>query len=491
MKRFFCLILIFALSAGCAHQQQASTAEGEVLELDWLIPLHTPQPPKDKALKIIEEKTNTKLRLIWVPDSTKEERINTTLAGGSMPKIITLPNLEDSAVVNALRSGMFWEIGPYLKDYPNLKHLDKTILKNISVDGKVYGIYRERPLARQGVVIRKDWLDNLGLDMPETADDIYQIAKAFTKQDPDQNGKDDTIGLADRNDLTFGAFKTLASYFGAPNEWGTAQDGSLFPDFKSGAYKETMKYMKRFYDEGLMNRDFAVTSKTQQQELFIQGKAGIYIGAMSDAMNLRDQGLGLNSDFQLDITNRIKGPDGREHTWALGGHGGMFAISKSSVKTEEEVKKILAFFDRIAEEDLNNLMLYGIEGVHYEKKGDDGYFRKQENYHLWETEIQPLNQLIGVNKQSLKSAEDPLRAKNERLEEDNRSIAVLNPAEPLYSAVQTARGTELKKIIDDAAFQFILGEIDEKGFDQAVGKWEKQGGGEMIRELNEDRQHQK
>lgn len=182
MKRFFCLILIVFLSAGCAHQQQASTEEGEVLELDWLIPLHTPQPPKDKALKIIEEKTNTKLRLIWVPDSTKEERINTTLAGGSMAKIITLPNLEDSAVVNALRSGMFWEIGPYLKAYPNLKNLDKTILKNISVDGKVYGIYRERPLARQGVVIRKDWLDNLGLDMPETADDIYQIAKAFTEQ---------------------------------------------------------------------------------------------------------------------------------------------------------------------------------------------------------------------------------------------------------------------------------------------------------------------
>lgn len=75
--------------------------------------------------------------------------------------------------------------------------------------------------------------------------------------------------------MTFGAFKTLASYLGAPNEWGTDQDGSLFPDFKSGAYKETMKYMNRFYDEGLMNRDFAVTSKTQQQELFIQGKAGI------------------------------------------------------------------------------------------------------------------------------------------------------------------------------------------------------------------------
>ena len=46
----------------------------------------------------------------------------------------------------------------------------------------------------------------------------------------------------------------------------------------------------------------------------------------------------------------------------------MGAISKSSVKMEKEVKQILVFFDRIAEEDLNHLMLYGIEGVHYKKR---------------------------------------------------------------------------------------------------------------------------
>ncbi|ASB87612.1 extracellular solute-binding protein [Bacillus sonorensis] len=484
MKRLFCLVLVFVLSAGCAHDQKAANEEESVLQLDWLVPLHTPQPPTGKALAVIEEKTKTKLDLMWVPDSTKEERINTALAGSNMPKIITLPDLEDSAVISALRSGMFWEIGPYLKDYPNLKKMDKTILKNISIDGKVYGIYRERPLARQGVVIRKDWLDNLGLKMPETVEDLYDIAKAFTEQDPDQNGKDDTIGLADRHDLTFGAFKTLASYFGAPNEWGVDKNGRLYPDFKSGAYQETMTYMRRLYKAGLMNGDFAVTGKTQQQELVIQGKAGIYIGAMSDAMNLRDQGKSLNAGLELDITNRIKGPDGQEHTWALGGHGGMFAISKSTVKSEGEPKKILAFFDRIAEEDLNHLMVYGIEGVHYEKKGNQQYIRKRENYRVWEADIQPLQQLIGINKHALKSAEDPLRAKHEQLEKDNRAIAVLNPAEPLHSDTQTDRGTELKKIIDDATFQFILGEIDEQGFTEAVEKWERQGGMEIIKELN-------
>ena len=96
-----------------------------------------------------------------------------------------------------------------------------------------------------------------------------------------------------------------------------------------------------------------------------------------------------------------------------------------------------------------------------------------------------LNQLIGINKQALKSAEDPLRAKNEKLEEDNRAIAVQNPAEPLYSAAQMDRGTELKKIIDDATYKFILGDINEEQFKKDVEKWKSNGVNKIIEEYED------
>ncbi|MDA4896445.1 hypothetical protein PFZ55_57350, partial [Streptomyces sp. MS2A] len=84
------------------------------------------------------------------------------------------------------------------------------------------------------------------------------------------------------------------------------------------------------YDEGLINKDFPVTSKTQQQEMFSQGKAGIYVGNMVDAVNLRDQSV--DDKMELEIINRIKGPDGKERVWASGGHNGIFAFPKTSVK---------------------------------------------------------------------------------------------------------------------------------------------------------------
>ena len=79
-----------------------------------------------------------------------------------------------------IRSGLFWEIGPYLEDYPNLQRLKPEVLKNTAIDGKLYSLYQERALARSGIIYRKDWADRLGLSAPETLDDLYEMLKGFT-----------------------------------------------------------------------------------------------------------------------------------------------------------------------------------------------------------------------------------------------------------------------------------------------------------------------
>jgi multiple sugar transport system substrate-binding protein len=60
--------------------------------------------------------------------------------------------------------------------------------------GTVYAV----PFSAQAnvLLVRKDWLDKLGLQPPKTWDDLVNVAKAFTTQDPDGNGKNDTYGLA-------------------------------------------------------------------------------------------------------------------------------------------------------------------------------------------------------------------------------------------------------------------------------------------------------
>jgi len=317
------------------------------LELSWLAILYAQSPPRDTVLRKIEAATNTRLNILWVPDALKEGKLNMAFASGFPTKVVTVPDIRNPAFLKAVRSGWFWEIGPYLRDYPNLAAMKPTILKNTAIDGKTYGIYRERDLSRQGVIFRRDWLDNVGLALPQTIDDLYKVLKAFTELDPDRNGIHDTFGLADRNDLKFGAFKTLSSYFGTPNEWGW-NDGKLLPEFMFDGYMETMKFMRTLYREKLINPDFALASKTRQWDYFAQGKAGVYIGNMDDARNLNAAAAKSDPAVRIDLVNRIAGPDGRHRVWSQAGHNGMFVFPKSNVTTEAELRRILAFFDRLA-----------------------------------------------------------------------------------------------------------------------------------------------
>ncbi len=488
-------VLLVGVLLGCANSKAVVSKESlkvekdsqsySGLELDWMTVLHNQQPPSDVIIKEIEKLTNTNINIIWVPDAIEEDRLNAALASGKLPEIVTIIDIKASSVLNSLRSGMFWEVGRYLEEYPNLRDMNDTILNNISVEGKIYGIYRERPLSRQGVVIRKDWLDQLGLPMPETVEELYEVAKAFTYNDPDQNGKQDTIGFADRNDLTYGVFKTMASYMGTPNEWGVS-NGELIPDFETEEYMNTMKYMKRLYEEGLMNRDFTVTSKDQQKEMFITGKAGIYIGNMVDAIDMSSNAVKINPNAVVNITNRIKGPDGKEHVWAVGGHGGMFAFPKASVKTEEKLKKVLSFMNRMAEDDIATLVEIGIEGVHYRKLADGSYEKIDENKGLLIRDVKPYNALKSIDSSNYTNESNPLRVKFDQLTEDNEKFLVSNPTEALFSPMFTERGSELRKIIDDATFKFIIGELNEDGFKQEIMKWRKNGGDQMIKEFNEE-----
>ena len=69
------------------------------------------------------------------------------------------------------------------------------IYSDLKIDGKSY--IKPFALAAQhfGYMIRTDWLENVGLDMPANIDELYNGGKAFQHDDPDGNGVDDTYGI--------------------------------------------------------------------------------------------------------------------------------------------------------------------------------------------------------------------------------------------------------------------------------------------------------
>lgn len=482
------------LLSGCAGgrlSQPASGGEGgeqlrERVKITIFANLHTAEVPSDRIERLVEEMTDTELDIQWIPDGSYDEKIHASLMTDTLPKALFLKNAASLPQFrDKMRSGMFWEIGSRLDRYPHLSGLNPDVLLNTSVDGKIYGLYQERPLSRQGVIYRKDWADRLGLGEPASLDDLYEMMRQFTYGDPDRNGKDDTFGLTDRSDLTYGAFKTVASYFGTPNGWGM-KDGELLPEFMFPQYRDTMRFFRNLHEEGLMNRDFAVTSKIDQQHLLISGKAGVYIGAMGDVITLQAKLSETDPDAVLDVQNRIAGPQGYR-VWAGDGYGTVVLFAKSALPSEQELDEVLTFFDRMMTPELANLLYWGIEGEHYTVK--DGRAVPSDDIHLTTKEVKPYQSLLVGGHDTIPGLLDSdfgleAKEKADRLIKDNNNFLVHDPTAPLNSETMNERGMLLQDIIKDATYKYMLGMMDDEAFDAEVERWLAEGGRRIIAEIN-------
>lgn len=484
-KIFFVLIVGVMLLTGCSNNEgkenEGTYNPDETVDISWMVMLHTASAPNEVIKGQIEEYTNSNLTFTWVPDASKDERITTALASGELADIVTLTMMDNSSVRNALKSGMFWEVEDYLKDYPNLAKISQDRIDSAKVDGVLYGIPFEKALARSGLVLRQDWLDNLGLEAPTNLDGLKEVARAFTEDDPDGNGVNDTVAFGDRSDLRYSSFKLISVMNGAPNDWGVDANGEFIPAFDTPEYREAMEYQREMYEKGYIMQDFAVTSKDDQQQQFAQGKTGIYTG-MIDIANLRKKSEGLQEGIELVPVNKIsKNASTTDvNIWSEGnGVNGILAFPKSYVTSEEQLKRILQFVNDLYDEEVYMLMTMGIEGTHYEMV--DGAPVKLDN-DLWAAEVQPFSGTrpseVRIN---LVDANPEKQLANELIVE-NDAYAVLNPAKSLESTTYNEKGTELDKIPTDATIQFIMGQITMDEYNSQIQQWYDQGGTKIVEE---------
>jgi putative aldouronate transport system substrate-binding protein len=478
--------LAVSLLGACSPSNQANTGNGTSanagekkeapLKLSMLSVFYEAEPPKkDNPIIVkLQEYTNTELDITWIPSTAYNDKIATMMVANDLPKVFLVTNDKDPLIRNGIRSGMFWELGPYLKNYKYLgTKMDQARLQNSSVDGKTYGIYRTRDLARRALTYRQDWLDNLGMKPPQTMDEVYNMLKAFTFNDPDKNGKDDTIGLIDGKSL--GQAPIITGWYGGPNVW--QEDGT--PDFMTDAYLKTMKFYKRLYDEKILNQDFGITEETQKNDAFMKGKAGAKLSILGDLQEVEkfEPLFKMFPDAKIDAISMLEGSGKR--SIAENGYTGVLLIPKASVKTEDELKRILTYFDTLYDPKVQNLFVHGIEGDDY--KVIDGKVER----------LKPLGQAnlrvgfeLGLSRVDAmqKTTLRPEVIKGNQMVAEAEKFAVTNPFTALDSKTYLEKGAKMQQMINDARIKFIMGVIDEKAWKDTIEQWRKDGGDKMIEE---------
>lgn len=131
--------------------------------------------------------------------------------------------------------------------------------------------------------LRKDWMEELGLEEPETLEDAFEIIDAFVQNRMGTEDGETPVGLACDTNLVG---NTSSSYsvdpvfdsFGAnPQRW-ISQDGEIVYGSLTEKTKEALDYLHKLYDRGILDRNFALRAPNNLRDLVVNGKCGAFFG---------------------------------------------------------------------------------------------------------------------------------------------------------------------------------------------------------------------
>lgn len=223
--------------------------------------------------KYYEEKTNVKLE--WnIASGDPQQAFNLMLASGDYNDIVMGMYLSKSSIRGYAEQGILTDLKPYIDEhgYYIKKMFEKSpsIPKDLTMNGSIYALpnvtegYRYEYMNKMWVY--KPWLDKLGLSVPETLDEFYEMLKAFKEKDPNGNGKADEIpliarGVADNYGIEpfiMSAFLPAMSERVYVDNNGKVQFTAVQPE-----YREGLRFLKKLYDEGLLYSDTFILDRAQ------------------------------------------------------------------------------------------------------------------------------------------------------------------------------------------------------------------------------------
>ncbi|MBP1917398.1 putative aldouronate transport system substrate-binding protein [Lederbergia galactosidilyticus] len=478
---FFAVSMIVSLVLSGCSKTSNTGGKDERMKISLMYPLYSNPPKKNDIWEMMEEKFNVELDLMAVPSNNYEEKLQVMVASGDMPDAAVWTAFPDAELNKYIEQGAFQALDTYIEDAPHIMETPEEVFDTVRNDGKIYGIPRTRALVGSGVIIRKDWLDNLGLPIPKTVDEFYETAIKFTTDDPDGNGKDDTFGIVMGENVSHADSINMA--FDTGNGWRVQEDGTLMSADITPQRKKALGWFRDLYAEGGIDKDFPVLKNTQVWEKLEGGKGGIMItGQTSDFARYVENLAKVEPEGELIMIDPPIGPTGTSGFIQTSGFFGQWVIPHD--RSDEKVKKVIEILDWQASEEALELKRYGLEDIHH-KVNDDGTKTITDQHG-----DEGVGNLIGHNSYDpyayvvLHAPEEVQRLQKENLDRV-ADMGIANPVLSYVSPTFLKKGTDLAKTRDEYFVKIVTGELPLDAFDQFVEKWLKDGGQKITEEVNE------
>lgn len=478
--------------------------------------------------RYIKENMNIDIKVKWQASSSDySQKLNLAIASNDLPDILVVGESEFKKLI---KSDLIEDLTPYYEKYAsdtikdNIDKTDGKAIANASVDGKMYGLPNVQAEADgyNLMWIRQDWLDELGLEAPETVEDLENVAKAFV----DNNmGGDNTIGILgptvnsrlyndfisssnNMNNLD-GIFQAYKSW---PGFWVEDEDGNAVYGSITDETKTALGELQKMYKDGILDQELGV--RKDADEAWKSGKAGILFSPWWLGYNVKDC-LANDPDAEWKAYAAPLADDGKWYA-KLGGVGGSYCVVRKGYEHPEAAILLNNFLRRDEGKFAQETTLdagfypgrvvitpvdecaYSVEQLRKKMNGEEADDYDPVNYKIMDTDLASLDTCF-------KNGHDDLSIQNWNIDDTNfgRLYSLLmgtgaqvdaeesGELERTYSLIYSQTATmekkwaNLKKKEDEVFLKIIIGEADLDSFDSFVEEWKAEGGDEITKEVQE------
>lgn len=323
----------------------------------------------------LEARTGVHIEWYTVSVDAEMESFSLMLASGEYVDIFASAKLTDS-LDYYVEENVIWDlkdmIQEYMPNYMNNISIYPEYAESIGSESdagywSVLHNYTKNTTYQGGLVIRNDWLEELGMDMPRTMDDYYNVLTAFKNE----KGADSALWINSSGILNNDYFSSAYGISTWYNGSGAIQypiyqiDGEIKYGPGERGYYDYLSTMAKWYSEGLIYQDFMsyTSSNTNApSEIITNDQCGVFTSQLTNIHQYDEMVEGI--DVVAAYTPVLNEGDTIHVDWTLSGIS-TDGLCISTAVSQEELPLLLKMWDYCSSEEGSLLQNYGIEGETY------------------------------------------------------------------------------------------------------------------------------
>ncbi len=408
--------------------------------------------------------TDLDIQIVDLPSSGYADALGVMLLSGDIPDLIYFQG-GDAKMAD---QGILEDLNPWIEKSPNLKAAlwphNVERLKNYP-----YLLYVYPPRAPQPV-IRKDWLDKLGIAAPTTVDEYEAFFKAIHDADLDGDGTPGNTYGVTTADNTNELDSIFNQAFGITGTWMKDAAGEWVSSRITDAEKAKLTWYAKLGAEGLYDKEYVTSKFDVKEDKFYTGKAGVIFGSSAEVIDIyggKMRQAHPDANIELALLPIPSGPGGQGlQATDVSKESRGFAISTTS-QHKEEVAKLLDFMASTEGQMMDRM---GFEGEEYTKSGDT--YEITDKMSTWYARFFAAANFVPPVEWKSAAAQESLKNITTWFKPDNAFVWPSDYAADLDATENVYRAW---------VYKFISGEASMDQWDAFVAEW-KAAGGDRLNE---------